>query len=450
MSTPQARALAPLVVPALLVGVGSSLVLLLLSFVAERLQDLLWDVLPDAVGVDGTSAGWILGVLTAAGLVVGLLVWKVPGHAGPDPATLGLVDPPEPLRVLPGLALTVVVGLAGGVSLGPENPITAINIALAYFLGMKAMPRTPAGNWVFLAAAGTIGALFGTPVAAALVLSEFGSDPDDPRPLWDRLFAPLVAAGAGALTTVLVAHPAFQVDVEPYGGPHWGDILSAVVVSTAAAAVGLGAVYAFPFLHRAFRQLKHPVLMLTVGGLTLGALGALGGHLTLFKGLDEMKELTAEAAEHDAGNLLLLALVKLAALCVAATCGFRGGRIFPAVFVGVALGMFAHALVDAVPPALAITCAILGVLLATTRQGWLSLFTAAAVVPDLDLLPILCVAALPAWLAVTGRPDMLIRDEARTMDPSDPAAPTDPAGPAGPAAPTDPAAPAGPSKGTPA
>lgn len=407
--TPQARALLPLVLPALLIGVGSSLILLLLSLIAERLQDLLWDVLPDAVGVSGTSAGWIIAVLTAAGLVVGLIVWKVPGHAGPDPATLGLVDPPLPVRVLPGIALAVIVGLAGGVSLGPENPITAINIALAYAFGMKAMPRTPATDWVLLAAAGTIGALFGTPVAAALVLSEIVIG-NDPRPLWDRLFAPLVAAGAGALTTVLIAHPTFQIDVEAYTGPHWGDILSAMIISTAAAAVGLCAVYVFPYLHRAFRQLGHPVLMLTVGGLVLGALGALGGHLTLFKGLDEMKELTEHASDHDAGNLLLLALVKLLALCVAATCGFRGGRIFPAVFVGVALGMFAHALVDSVPPALAITCAILGVLLATTRQGWLSLFTAAVVIMDLALLPLLCLAALPAWLLVTGRPEMLIEE----------------------------------------
>ncbi|MFC8131995.1 ion channel protein [Streptomyces sp. NPDC057302] len=421
---PQARALLPFVLPALLVGVGSSLILLLLSLVAERLQDLLWDALPDAVGVSGTSAGWIIGMLTVVGFVVGLIVWKVPGHAGPDPATLGLVDPPLPLRMLPGIALAVIVGLAGGVSLGPENPITAINIALAYTLGMKAMPRTPAADWIALAAAGTIGALFGTPVAAALILSETVTGPPDPRPLWDRLFAPLVAAGAGALTTVLIAHPTFQIDVPAYGGPHWGDVLSAMVVSSAAAVVGLGAVYAFPHLHRVFHQLGHPVLMLTVGGLVLGALGALGGHLTLFKGLDEMKELTAHASDHDAGNLLLLAVVKLLALCVAATCGFRGGRIFPAVFVGVALGMFAHALVDAVPPALAIACAILGVLLATTRQGWLSLFTAAVVVPDLDLLPVLCVAALSAWLLVTGRPDMLIEEQPRKVDTSAPASPS--------------------------
>ncbi|MEU6125597.1 ion channel protein [Streptomyces sp. NPDC047123] len=407
---PQARALAPLVVPALLVGAGASFLLLALSWVAERLQVVLWERLPDALGVSGTSAGWIFGMLTVVGLAVGLVVWKVPGHAGPDPATTGLVDPPLPVRLLPGIAVAVVIGLAGGVSLGPENPITAINIALAYALGMKAMPRSRAADWVALAAAGTVGALFGTPVAAALILSEIVMG-DDPRPLWDRLFAPLVAAGAGALTTVLVAHPTFRIDVPPYPGARLVDVVSAMVISSAAALAGLVAVYAFPLFHRVFRQLGHPVVMLTVGGLVLGALGALGGQLTLFKGLDEMKELTAHPEGHGAGNLLLLAVVKLVALVVAGTCGFRGGRIFPAVFVGVALGMLAHALVDAVPLSLAITCAVLGILLATTRQGWLSLFTAAVVVMDLALLPVLCVAALPAWLLVTGRPEMLIHEE---------------------------------------
>lgn len=403
----QARALFPLVLPALLIGIGSSLVLLAVSWAAELLQDWLWDELPAGLGISAASAGWTLAVLTAAGVAVGLIVWKFPGRTGPDPATRGLVDPPLPAWILPGVVLAVVIGLAGGVSLGPENPITAINIALAYALGMKAMPRTPGAVWVSLAAAGTIGALFGTPVAAALILSETSGTPD-PRPLWDRLFAPLVAAGAGALTTVLAADPILSVDVTPYPGARLIDAVSAMVIAAAAALVGLAAVYAFPYVHRLFHLLKHPLVMLTAGGLVLGALGVLGGHLTLFKGLDEMKELTSHPEAHSAANLLLIALVKLVALVVAASCGFQGGRIFPAVFVGVALGMLAHALVDAVPIALAVTTATLGVLLATTRQGWLSLFMAATLVTDIRMLPLLCVAALPAWLIVTGRPEMLI------------------------------------------
>ncbi|WP_299539521.1 ion channel protein [uncultured Streptomyces sp.] len=401
-----ARRLLVAVLPALTVGVASALVLLGVSLLAEQLQDVLWETLPDALGVGRFSSLWMIVMLTATGLAVGLVVRAVPGHAGPDPSTTGLVDAPLPPGVVPGLLLATMLALAGGVSLGPENPITAANIALVYWLGRRFAPGAPAEAWVALAAAGTVGALFGTPVAAALILSETLASRPGPGALWDRLFAPLAAGAAGALTMSLVAHPSFDLSLPDYTHASWGDLLAALVIAPAGALLGLVAVYAFPVAHRLFRALRHPVLALTAGGLLLGLLGALGGHLTLFKGLDEVKTLAADPEGWSAGGFAAMALVKTAALLVSATCGFRGGRIFPAVFVGVALGLCAHALVDGVPPALAVACAVLGVLLAITRQGWLSLFTAAVLVSDTAVLPLLCAASLPAWLLVTGRPQM--------------------------------------------
>ncbi|MBK5992702.1 ion channel protein, partial [Streptomyces sp. MBT58] len=335
-----------------------------------------------------------------------------PGRIG---ASTRPVDAPMRPGVIPGLLLVTTLALAGGVSLGPENPITAANIALAYWLGRRAAPGAPADLWLALAAAGTIGALFGTPIAAALILSESLASQPGPGAFWDRLFAPLAAGTAGALTMSLLAHPSFDLSLPPYSGPHWGDLLSALLIASAGALLGLLAVYALPPAHRAFRALPYPVLALTVGGLVLGLLGALGGHLTLFKGLEEVKELAADPDGWSAGGFAGMAVVKVAALVTAAACGFRGGRIFPAVFAGVALGLCAHALVDAVPPALAVSCAVLGVLLAVTRQGWVSLFTAAVLVSDASVLPLLCAAALPAWLLVTGRAQMQLDGEGKAL-----------------------------------
>ncbi|MEV6652670.1 ion channel protein [Streptomyces sp. NPDC051219] len=409
--TPSARTLLPLIVPSLVVGVGASLVLLGVSALAEKFRNVLWETLPDALGVGRYSSLWMIVMLTATGFAVGLVVWKVHGHAGPDPATTGLVDPPLPAGTVPSLLLASTLALAGGVSLGPENPITAANIALAYWLGGRALPRVPAALWLHLAAAGTIGALFGTPVAAALVLSEALTARPGPGSLWDKLFGPLVAAGAGALTTVLVGSPTFDLGLPALPRPHWGDVLAAMVITSVAAALTMAAVYAFPHLHRTFHRLKHPLLVLTAGGLALGLLGALGGPLTLFKGLDQVKELAADPGAYSAGELALLTVVKLAAVLTAASCGLRGGRIFPSVFVGAALGLCAYALVPSVHPTLGVVCGVLGVLLAVTRQGWLSLFTAAVLVADPTVFPLLCVATLPAWLLVTGRPQMQLHDD---------------------------------------
>lgn len=67
-------------------------------------------------------------------------------------------------------------------------------------------------------------------------------------------------------------------------------------------------------------RLKHPVLILGMGGFILGVLGAIGGTVTLFKGLDEMQQL-AFSQVFSVSDYLLFALVKLAALVVAAACG---------------------------------------------------------------------------------------------------------------------------------
>ncbi|EBO5325693.1 hypothetical protein CPV19_18545, partial [Salmonella enterica] len=69
-----------------------------------------------------------------------------------------------------------------------------------------------------------------------------------------------------------------------------------------------------------------------------------------------------------------------------------------------ALGLMLHAHVEAVPAAITVSCAILGLVLVVTRDGWLSLFMAAVVVPDTNLLPLLCIVMLPAWLLLAGKP----------------------------------------------
>ena len=406
-----ARALLPSILPALAVGVVSSLLLVGVEVAAEELQGVLWRTVPDALGVGRYSVAWMFVMLVATGVAVGLVVWKVPGHAGPDPATVGLDAPVLPPVVLPGLLLATALMLAGGPSLGPENPIIAVNVGLAVWLGGRAFPRAPGRIWPALAEAATIGALFGTPVAAALVISEVLARQETRGLLWDNLFAPLTAAAAGALTATLVDHPSFDLDLPSFGRPGWGDLSAAVVVAAAGALLGMGAVRAFPYVHAAFRRLRHPMLMLPAGGAALGALAALGGHLTLFKGLDEIAELAHDPDGRSAGEFAVLTVVKLAALLVAASCGFRGGRIFPAVFAGTALGLCAHALVSGVHPSVGVSAGVLGMLLAITRQGWISLFVAAVLVASPGIIALLCVASLPAWLLVTGRPQMQLRTD---------------------------------------
>ena len=406
MLHPRARTMLLLSLPAVAIGIASSLILIVVMKIASVLQNLLWQRLPGTLGIAQDSPLWIIGVLTLTGIAVGLVIRFSQGHAGPDPACEPLIGAPVPPSALPGLIVALILGLAGGVSLGPEHPIMSVNIDLAVAIGSRLLPRVNRMEWTILASAGTIGALFGTPVAAALIFSQTLNGSSE-VPLWDRLFAPLMAAAAGALTTGLFFHPHFSLPIAHYGQMEMTDILSGAIVAAIAIAAGMVAVWCLPRLHAMMHQMKNPVLVLGIGGFILGILGVIGGPVSLFKGLDEMQQMVANQA-FSTSDYFLLAVIKLAALVVAAASGFRGGRIFPAVFVGVALGLMLHEHVPAVPAAITVSCAILGIVLVVTRDGWLSLFMAAVVVPNTTLLPLLCIVMLPAWLLLAGKPMMMV------------------------------------------
>ncbi|HCR8592578.1 ion channel protein [Shigella sonnei] len=377
MLHPRARTMLLLSLPAVAIGIASSLILIVVMKIASVLQNLLWQRLPGTLGIAQDSPIWIIGVLTLTGIAVGLVIRFSQGHAGPDPACEPLIGAPVPPSALPGLIVALILGLAGGVSLGPEHPIMTVNIALAVAIGARLLPRVNRIN---------------------------GSSE---VPLWDRLFAPLMAAAAGALTTGLFFHPHFSLPIAHYGQMEMTDILSGAIVAAIAIAAGMVAVWCLPRLHAMMNQMKNPVLVLGIGGFILGILGVIGGPVSLFKGLDEMQQMVANQA-FSTSDYFLLAVIKLAALVVAAASGFRGGRIFPAVFVGVALGLMLHEHVPAVPAAITVSCAILGIVLVVTRDGWLSLFMAAVVVPNTTLLPLLCIVMLPAWLLLAGKPMMMV------------------------------------------
>ncbi|HBD1955890.1 TPA: ion channel protein [Escherichia coli] len=406
MLHPRARTMLLLSLPAVAIGIASSLILIVVMKIASVLQNLLWQRLPGTLGIAQDSPFWIIAILTLTGIAVGLVIRFSQGHAGPDPACEPPIGAPVPPSALLGLIVALILGLAGGVSLGPEHPIMTVNIALAVAIGARLLPRVNRMEWTILASAGTIGALFGTPVAAALIFSQTLNGSSE-VPLWDRLFAPLMAAAAGALTTGLFFHPHFSLPIAHYGKMEMTDILSGAIVAAIAIAAGMVAVWCLPRLHAMMHQMKNPVLVLGIGGFILGILGVMGGPVSLFKGLDEMQQMVANQA-FSTSDYFLLAVIKLAALVVAAASGFRGGRIFPAVFVGVALGLMLHEHVPAVPAAITVSCAILGIVLVVTRDGWLSLFMAAVVVPNTTLLPLLCIVMLPAWLLLAGKPMMMV------------------------------------------
>ncbi len=408
---PGPAALARSAGPAALVGAVSALILFGADEVALVLEHWWWHTLPDLLGVAEDARWWIVVVLTVTGALVGLVLWKAPGHGGHDTATVELVSPPLPMRALPGVAAALILGLAGGVSLGPEGPIIMIGAALAVLAYRHLSPATPVTAVLVIATAGMLGAMLGTPVAAALALTGALGGVKGGH-LWDRLFAPLVAAGAGAVMYRLMGGASWDMGLPAYQ-PAWMDLLTASLVAAGAAAAGVAAAAVFAPAWRLFRRLRHPMIYATVGGVLLGLLGALGGEITLFKGALQTAEILADRDAYGIGALAAIIVIKLIAVVVAGASGFRGGRIFPALFVGVAAGLLGHALMPGLPVTMAVAAGVMGMVLAISRDGWFAIFGGVLVAGDIATLALLCVAVLPAWLVVTRAPHMLVHAPAR-------------------------------------
>ena len=65
-----------------------------------------------------------------------------------------------------------------------------------------------------------------------------------------------------------------------------------------------------------------------------------------------------------------------------------------------------HVLWPSLPLTITVAASIVGIVVAATRNGWISLFLGLAVVPQLDLLIPLLFATLAAWLVVANAPEL--------------------------------------------
>lgn len=394
---------------AAVVGAVAAVALVVFEGIVHQVEHVLWHWLPDRLDVADVSGWWTVAVLSVAGLAVGVVVQYAPGHAGHDPAASGLLDEPMPLVVLPGLLLAAVVALGAGVSLGPEAPLLGASSAI---LAMMAARRgvAPQGA-VALGMAGLLGAMFGAPVGAAFAFVEMV--PAAGRELYDRLVPLFVASTSGAATLVLIAgRPRLAAPFPDMRHLIAGDLVSAALIGALGAGVGLVIGWLIRTLHPVLLRVP-TVLRITLGGAALGVVAVVAGERVLFSGQREIGPLIAQAGDMGVGDLTLATVGKLASLVIAVCVGFRGGRIFPAVFVGMSLGALVHELAPQVPLALAAGAATVGVVLAMIRL-WLLTLLLVAMIVGVQVLPVLGVALVVAHLVVRDRPQPVSTASAAT------------------------------------
>jgi H+/Cl- antiporter ClcA len=286
-------------------------------------------------------------------------------------------------------------------------------IALGMIVGLVVAHVVRLGETerALLAGAGgfsAISALFGGPIVGGVMMVESGAAGLGAS-LAPALLPGFVAAATGyvvfigfgswgGLGTPGLAEPGLP----PYQGTHIYDLIVAVAVGVATA-----------ILVTVVRRLAHRVadlprpelpVVLLAGGLAVGILAEVADLLgansqdVLFSGQASVPGLVAE---NSAKIVLVLLVFKGLAYAVSLGCGFRGGPIFPAIYLGIAVIAFPVVWFD-ISPTVAVAIGAAAGMAAMTRLLLTPMLFAALLVglEGVDTVPAAVLAASSAWLAM--------------------------------------------------
>jgi H+/Cl- antiporter ClcA len=405
---PDALAYLRLVGLGAVIGIPAALLAAVFLAFVHDLEHWLWSDLPGGLGYSSPPWFLVIGLPAVGACVVVLARRFLPGDGGHPPLE-GIGGGAVPVANGAGIAIAAIATLSFGAVLGPEAPL----IALGALVGCAVMlfTRLDEKGQAVLATAGSfsaISALFGGPIVGGMMLTESGLAMGSA--LMPVLLPGFVAAAVGYVLFIglgdwggLSAQSLAVPDLPPYNGTHVYDLIVAVAVGLVTAAIVAGVRRGAKALAEdGPKRMGMPVL-LVAGGLAVGLIAQTADWLgadsqdVLFSGQAGVPdEVTASTKV-----LVILLVAKAAGYGISLGCGFRGGPVFPAIFLGIAVAEFAHTWFD-VSPTLGVAAGAAAGMAAGTRLLVTSALFAGLLVGStgVDAVPAAVLAASAAWLAM--------------------------------------------------
>ena len=416
-STLKSRSYVQLLVLAAVIGVPVSAIAYGFLKLIGLLQNWIFLSLPKELGFVSAPAWWPLPLLALSGVLVAATINLLPGTAGHIPAEgFKAGGAPTPIE-LPGVILASLATLSLGVVLGPEAPLIAVGGGLGMVAIRLVKRDAPPMAAVIIASAGSFAAistLFGSPILATFLLMEASGLGG---PVLELVLIPgLLAAGVGTLIFIglnsLTGFGTFSLSIPglpPFAHPNGAMFGWAVVFGLVAPVLGTGirllGLALLPHVTR-YRMVLTPLFGLAVAGLAIAFAEGTGrsSNDVLFSGQTALPDLVLHAAGWTVGALVLLVVCKGVAYGISLS-GFRGGPVFPAMFIGAAAGVAAShlpgmSLVPGVAMGIgAMTTVMLKLPLTSTLLATLLLAS-----DGINVIPLVIVAVVVAYVATAWLP----------------------------------------------
>lgn len=321
---------------------------------------------------------WLLFLLPLLGVAVW---WLYHRFAGPAAKGTNLLieqvheaEPQVPFRLAPLIFVSTLLTHLGGGSAGREG--TAVQMGGGIGGGVSTLLRlVPVDRRSVLLAgmAAGFGAVFGTPMAAAI----FAIECIQPRRLdWRALPACLIAAWTAHWTCLACggSHASYDVGLPPFSRLRWEDLHSGWLLGSAVAGLAAGGIARLyiqvgKLTARGFSRIPQPWLR--------PALGA-GSVILLVTVLRDRSYLGLGAIPMDAGGVSIETafgsagipawawILKLVFTVVTLGSGFKGGEVTPLFFMGATAGNALGPYVG-LPPAMGAALGLAGVFAGASR-----------------------------------------------------------------------------------
>jgi H+/Cl- antiporter ClcA len=398
-----------------LIGLGAAIgipaALLAAGFLGaeHQLQHWLWSDLPHQLGLAQAPWYMVIGLPVVGAAIVILTRRLLPGDGGHPPLE-GIGGGPVPLANAPGIALAALGTLSFGAALGPEAPLIALgSVAGVAFARLAHLDRRQS---TVLSSAGSfsaVSALFGGPIVGGLLMLEEGLSFG--AALLPMLIPGFTAAAIGYVLFVglgswpgLPVHGLKVPGLPLYSGTHLLDLVLAIVVGLLSALL----IATVRSLGRRVEvhgvQPLHMPGLLLAGGLAVGLIAQIAAWLganaqdVLFSGQSGLPALDAAPSTK---IVLILLLGKAAAYAVSLGCGYRGGPVFPAIFLGVAVATLGVQWFG-ISPTLAVAIGTAAGMAATSKLILTPIVFAALLVGHngVDTVPATVLAAVASWLTI--------------------------------------------------
>lgn len=332
-----------ILVLAVFIGVLDALILKAFEFIVNDGSNYIWN---DLFHTDVNRWG-VVPLAISFSLILSILFrWTRQKRLVPPKLNSTEADETTEKPTLKSLGVITVIGLASllaGASLGPEASLVAIASGLGLWMAYRNNLGPTAKLLELASISGLLVAFFGSMIIALMPLLFLWQK----KQLKVATALPALLAAASAYGTLWLIDP----EAVGYGtipaAPHFKviDFGLALIVGFAAALLGWALKY---FILKTAKLAKTMndrltwVVSAAIFGLVIGLLYWAGGQSIQFSGSEGSRLLLDHAPAYGLGTLLVILVTKLLATGWSLATGYRGGLVFPSVFIGLSIALIAE------------------------------------------------------------------------------------------------------------